>query len=370
MLLVASLALLAAADAPAPSASREVAVRSADGTQITGTADLPNGRPAAAVVMVAGTGLFDRDVRLGRSNTPRDLLFKDLADRMTALGLAAVRYDRRGVNHGGVGAGMLNPAVSGTSTVETQRDDLRAVYDWTRASAGLGARCVILLGHSEGVMTIARLAESGAPPPAAVFAIGAPMRSPADVLRWQMAERDVYSLRRMDEDGDGRVTTAEVERNWRKTPSSAFDLLEPLKHPSGAWSAADLEAVGRAQAGLYEQQRQAALALDDAAPYPNATTPMARSSWWKSWFTDTQPVALRLARWNVPVTLHYGEIDSQTPPHNEAAAARTYLGARAAVTVHPARGHSLGEHALFGPMDEAIADRIAGEVRAAARGCR
>jgi hypothetical protein len=369
MLLLASFAILAAANAPAPNVSREIAVRSADGTQITGTADLPEGRPAAVVVMTAGTGLFDRDVRFGRGNTPRDLLFKDLAGRMAALGLAAVRYDRRGVNHGVVGAGMLNAAVSGTSTVETQRDDLSAVYDWARSPSGLGARCVILLGHSEGVMNIARLAEAGAPPPAAVFAIGAPMRSPLELLRWQMSERDVHSLQRMDEDRDGRVTTAEVERNWRRTPSSAFDLIEPLKHPSGAWSAADLEAVGRAQAGLYEQQRQAALALDDAAPYPNAATPMARSSWWKSWFTDAQPVGGRLARWNVPVYLHYGEIDSQTPPHNEALAARTHLGARAIVTVHPARGHSLGEHALFGPMDEAIADRIAGEAREAARGC-
>ncbi|HEY0012657.1 MAG TPA: hypothetical protein VGB79_07365 [Allosphingosinicella sp.] len=369
MLILAFVAMQGAVAAPAPSASREVAVQSADGTPITGAADLPQGRPAAVVVMTAGTGLFDRDVRFGRGNTPRDLLFKDLAGRMTARGLAVVRYDRRGVNHGVAGAGMLNASVSGTSTVETQREDLRAVYDWARSPSGLGARCVILLGHSEGVMNIARLADSGAPPPAAVFAIGAPMRSPIELLRWQMSERDVYSLRHMDEDGDGRITTAEVERNWRKTPSSAFDLIEPLKHPSGAWGAADLEAVGRAQAALYEQQRQAALALDDAAPYPNATTPMARASWWKSWFTDAQPVGGRLARWNVPVYLHYGEIDSQTPPHNEAAAARTHLGARAIVTVHPARGHSLGEHALFGPMDEAIADRIAVEAREAARGC-
>jgi pimeloyl-ACP methyl ester carboxylesterase len=176
---------------------------------------------------------------------------------------------------------------------------------------------VILLGHSEGVMHIARLAEAGAPPPAAVIGIGAPMGAPVDIVRWQMSGRDVCSLKAMDEDRDGRITTTEVERNWRRTPSSFLDMIEPLKHPSGAWGEADLDAVTQAQAALYGQQRQAALVLDDAAPYPNAATPMARSSWWKSWFTDDQPVGRRLARWKVPVRLHYGESDSQTPPHGE-----------------------------------------------------
>lgn len=81
MFLLPLLAATAAVQAPLPAASREFSVPSADGTRITGTVDFPAREPKAVVVMVAGTGLFDRDVRFGRSNTPRDLLFKDLAVR-------------------------------------------------------------------------------------------------------------------------------------------------------------------------------------------------------------------------------------------------------------------------------------------------
>ncbi|WP_213981483.1 hypothetical protein [Sphingomonas sp. dw_22] len=354
---------------PAP---REFTVASRDGTPIHGQADLAAPAPRVAVVMVAGTGLFDRDVRFGKSGTEGDRLFKDMAARFVRRGLAAIRYDRRGVNFGKTGAEMLDKPLSGSSTVESQRDDLAAIYGWARAKDGLGARCVILFGHSEGTLHIARLAASGAPEPLAVIGMGAAAASPAETVRWQMSERDAWSLAAMDADHDGRTTKAEVEAHWQETPSSVFDLLAPLLPPDGvAWTTEQIAQVRAAQAVLYAQAKAAALALDDAAPYPNAVTPMARSSWWKSWFTDETETASLLARWpHVPVYFHWGAKDSQTPPSLNLSPARTWLGSRATLTVHPGLGHNLGTHALFGPMDPGAADQIADQAAAAARQCR
>lgn len=360
--------VLALAAPPVWAESRTFAVASADGTAINGQADLPDAPTRAAVILVAGTGLFDRDARFGRTGTPRDLIFADLAQRLNARGLAAVRYDRRGMRHGVPRSEMLDTAVSGTSTTTTQREDLAAVYDWTRARSGLDARCVVLFGHSEGLLHIARLADSGAAAPNAVIAMGGLLESPASVVRWQLSGRDTLSLQRMDANGDGRVTNAEVEANLANTPSSWADTSAPFMQPDGEWSAEEIAQVSVAQTAIYEQIRTAALAQPDDAPYPNATTPMARYWWWKSWFTDDTSTAQLLSRWRVPMIFHYGDRDSQTNYERQREAAGELFGERATFVVHPGRGHSLGEHALWGPVDEALADRIAAEAAQACGG--
>src|SRR5690606_16883470 len=171
----------------------------------------------------------------------------DLADRFLARGLGVVRYDRRGVRYGASNAERLDKEVAGSSTTETQRDDLAAVRAWTEDDVGLSARCVILFGHSEGVLHVGRLAASGATPPLMVMGVGVPLRSPAEIVRWQSTERDIYSLRLMDKDGDGATTNAEVEANWRQTPSSVAENLAPLLHPQGGWTAEALEQVRTVQ---------------------------------------------------------------------------------------------------------------------------
>lgn len=359
LLIVAVLGL--AAPAAAQTAPRTFSVTSADGVTLNGQADLPADPGRTAVIFVAGTGLFDRDARFGRTGTARDLLFADLAARMSARGLTAVRYDRRGVRYGVAPAEILDTAVSGTSTTTTQRDDLAAIYEWVRSRDGLNARCVVFFAHSEGLLHVARLAASGARAPNAVIAMGGLLESPLSVVRWQMSERDTYSLGLMDANQDGRVTNEEVETNLSNTPSSFADTTAPFIQPDGEWSAEEIAQVQAVQAMLYEQERVRALAQDDNALYPNERTPMARYSWWKSWFTDETPTAQLLARWRVPMIFHYGTKDSQTNLERQREAAGDLFGDRVRFMVHPNRGHSLGEHALFGPIDEPIADLIATE---------
>lgn len=351
--------------------AQEFEVSSRDGTRIHGQVDLPASARRAAIVMVAGTGLFDRDVKFARSGTEADKLFKDLGQRFAARGIAAVRYDRRGVRFGQPAASRLDPLISGSSTVATQREDLAAVYNWASRRDGLGAKCVILFGHSEGTLHIARLAASGARAPLGVIGVGAVAASPQAVIRWQISKRDAFSLRAMDVNRDGKTTAAEVDAHWRQTPSSAFDVLAPLLPPDGeAWTSEKIAQVETVQAAMYEQAAAAALKLDDAQPYPNSATPMGKNSWWKSWFVEDIPAAKLLAQWKrIPIYLHWGSIDSQTAPSLNEPVARQWLGPRATLIVHPRLGHSLGTHALYGPMDPKAAEHIADEAARLAKSC-
>lgn len=339
---------------------------SADGTPVHGQADLPEAPDGTAVVMVWGSGAFDRDVRLGSTNTEADLIFRTLARAFNAHGLTAVRFDRRGIRHGQTGLAAIDREHSLTATTTALRDDLAAVYDWTRA--GPGSRCVVLFGHSEGMAHIGRLASAGAPAPDLVLGMGPLLQSPVEVVRWQVSGRDAWSLELMDADGDGVTTNAEVEANWRRTPSAVFNRLEPLLADNGAWSAEDIARVREIQAGAYEGARGLALAQPDDAPYPSALSAFAPYEWWKSWFLDETPVAARLAGWDAPVRVHYGEIDSQTVAAMQIEAGQAHLDGRFSAEVHPGRGHSLGEHVLMGPIDEALADQLAREAAAACAG--
>ncbi len=348
----------------------EFQVRSADGVEIRGEAN--NASPALpAVIFVPGTGLFDRDANFGETGTPRDLIFKDLAQRMEARGLATVRYEPRGVRHGTAPDQRLDRQLLAKRTTRAMADDLAAVYEWTRSPEGLGARCVAFFAHSEGMLHVARMAAYKAPPPALVIGMGAAMQSPAQVIRWQITERDATSLEMMDADRNGITTNDEVRANWQHTPTGANRMLEPLLHPQGAWTAKDLAEVRAIQAAAYEKVKAETLSHADSEPYPNAETVFASFEWWKSWFIDERPAAELLHLWNSPVSLHYGDKDSQTMAALQIAAASSFLDAAKLKThIHSNRGHTLGEDVLFGPIDEVIAETIADEAANIASSCR
>ncbi len=343
-------------------------VSSADSYLLNGQVDRAISHRRGVVIMVAGTGAFDRDVRLGRSGTDRDAVFADLARRFAARGLDVVRYDRRGVRFRAAPTEVLEPEAYRGVTAENLSRDLEAVYAWTRSADGPGSSCVVMLIHSEGAAHLAGLAERGVqPPPSLILGVGAFLESKASVLSWQMTERDAESLRLMDGDGDGEITNAEVRENLAKTPSAVFERLEPFLQADGVWSSEDLALVHRNQSVLFESARIAALARPDDAPYPNAGTPAFSQAWWKSWFTDDRPLAMSFARWDTPMILHYGTLDSQVREDRQRRAAEGLLDARRVRFVtHVDRGHTLGGTALLGPMDETIADGLADE---AARGC-
>ena len=347
----------------------EFQLRSADGVEIRGEAN--STKPAQpAVIFVPGTGLFDRDANFGETGTPRDLIFKDLAQRMEARGLATVRYEPRGVRYGVAPDQRLDRQLLAKRTTTAMAGDLAAVYEWTRSPQGLGTRCVAFFAHSEGMLHVARMTAYGVPTPALVIGMGAAMQSPAQIIRWQITERDAFSLEMMDADRNGITTNDEVRANWQRTPTGANRMLEPLLHPDGAWTAKVLAEVRAIQTAAYEKVKEEALSHADADPYPDAETVFASYEWWKSWFVDERPTAERLRLWNSPVSLHYGDKNSQTVAALQIAAASSFLDAAKLKTqIHSNRGHTLGEDVLFGPIDEAIAEKIADEAAGIASSC-
>ena len=365
-----AIALLSSHLLSAGPSAQAFSVSSADGTTIRGQVDRPAqaaGAVAGTVVMVAGTGAFDRDVSFSRDPAARPV-FLDLSERLTARGVAVVRYDKRGVRHGRRGADRIDDAEIVTATTDAQRDDLAAVYEWTRS--GLGARCVVLFGHSEGMLHIGRLASSGAAAPTAVVGMGALLADPVTNFRWNLAERDAWSLRAMDADGDGITTNEEVRAGYAASPAAANGTIEPYLHPAGRWTAADIDRLEAAWAQAYPQMRDVTLAADDAAPWPSADAPSGNMQWWKSWYQDATPVAARLAHWGVPVIVHLGDRDSQTHVPLQRAAGEAHLGGRLTFRLHAGVGHTLGDDPTYGPAREDLAEALADDIAASLGACR
>ena len=104
----------------------------------------------------------------------------------------------------------------------------------------------------------------------------------------------------------------------------------------------------------------------DDAPYPDAEEPLASWRWWRSWFLDDTPNAVRFSHWPSRLIFHYGSRDSQVREDRQRVAAEGVLpAAQLSFISHPDRGHTLGQDVLLGPMDEAIADQIADQAAAA-----
>ncbi|WP_454719004.1 alpha/beta hydrolase [Caulobacter segnis] len=346
-------------------------IPSADGVTVRGQADLPKTPSHSAIIMVAGTGPFDRDVSFGVSNSQRDKVFADLASRFTARGITAVRYDKRGIRYAVGGADVVDRAIAQTVTTDTMRDDLRAVYDWTRSAQGLNARCIVIFAHSEGMAHVGRLATATSEAPYMVLGVGGLLDSPKRNFRWNFVERIPFSLRQLDANHDGLTSNDEIGSSWQRTPAAVELKLENFVHPSGQWKSEDIRAFEGLKAAQFEAIEKEVLAKADTDPWPSSDAPMASYQWWKSWFLDDVAIAERLSRWpQTRFNFFYGDLDSQARPDRQIAAAEHYLpGNMLHVTRIPDRGHTLGKDVAYGPMDEAIADKIADEVAKATADC-
>jgi len=149
--------------------------------QLHGSLRLPAGADAATAVpvalIVAGSGPTDRDGNSAALPGTNDSL-KMLADALAELGVASLRYDKRGIGQSAAAA----PPES-EMTFDLLVDD---AVGWLEALAGdarFGPRVVV--GHSEGSL-IGMLAARRAGADAFVSLEGAGRRA-ADVLRGQLA---------------------------------------------------------------------------------------------------------------------------------------------------------------------------------------
>jgi predicted alpha/beta hydrolase len=362
--------------------AEEFSLPTTDGkTSISGQIDWPqNATDAArlpAVVLAAGSGLFDRHMLIGDPQEPRSKLFDDLASVLTIAGFAVVRFDYRGVrcnpSDPQVSAGKtaqqrttlyaqncIDADIRRTVTPETNRDDFAVVVAHARMHARIDAARLGAIGVSEGTQFVGLMLARDPTAFKAVAIVGPMLESPAATCRWQRTDRVDDALRALGS-SPGRVTEDDIRSGHSKSRLQIFPLSQLLP-ADGAWTTAQLDSLTLERNALADAERTTALAEPDTERYPK-TGPIVQASqrWWKQFFTDTTPTIDHFDRFTGPLHLFIGTNDSQIEiGRQKAALAQSALAASPSVRWHAYedKGHVLGDHALFGPMSESIRDDI------------
>lgn len=300
----------------------------AGGAPLAGTFSRPAGAGRApALLLIQGSGPTDRDGNQ-RPHMVSDLL-KDTADLLAGLGVATLRYDKRGLG-----------AVSGTLPTDPQMllefvrwehfvGDAEAAFGVLRAHDGVDAGRVGLLGHSEGGLIALDLAAAGRVEPAALVLAATPGRPVAALLRDQL----------------GRMARGQG------APQSVI--------------AAILDDNDRIIAHLIETGQYPA----QIHPGLAALYPAYLRLFWRS-MAALDPVALAL-RCRGPVLVIGGEQDVQVSPERDLAALADGLGRRTRpdashrLVILPGASHNLkpvagDEPGVTGPPHEGYAASLAG----------
>ncbi len=128
--------------APFPYTEREVTVLHPDNFLLQGTLTIPEGKgPFPCAVMISGSGQQDRDETL-MGHKP----FLVIADYLTRIGIAVLRYDDRGVG----GSVMEDYGLLRNATSVDFATDAALMVHAARLHPEIDARRVGVIGHSEG----------------------------------------------------------------------------------------------------------------------------------------------------------------------------------------------------------------------------
>lgn len=198
----------------------DVTLETPTGT-LFGTLLLPSGTPPFAVVLlIAGSGLTDRDgnsVGLGKSDT-----LKKLAEGLAQAGIASLRYDKRGV-------GMSAPARTARNTFEIQAEDAARWANWLAQSPRF--RALGIAGHSEGAL-VGTMAAQNSPARALVSLAGSARRFDEvmteqfemAVREGQLSQSSLVAMR-------GALAELRAGRTIDRRPPDIPRQLWPLFHP-------------------------------------------------------------------------------------------------------------------------------------------
>lgn len=139
---------------------------------LRGTLTVAGASPGPAALLISGSGPVDRDSNSKR--LPIDVMGQ-IASQLAAEGIASLRYDKRGVGEsdGDYLATGFHDNVA----------DARAALEVLRARPEIDARRIVVIGHSEGALIAADLADDEQLAGVALLAGAA--RNGHDVLRWQ-----------------------------------------------------------------------------------------------------------------------------------------------------------------------------------------
>lgn len=266
---------------PFPYRTEEVSFASAPGVRLAGTLTLPAGTgPFPAVVLVTGSGPQDRDEAL-MGHKP----FLVLADHLARHGIAALRFDDRGV---GKSTGNF-----GSATSADFADDAEAAVRFLRGHAGIAPGSVGLVGHSEGGL-IAPLVAARSRDVAFIVLLAGPGIPGDSILALQT--RAIMAASGVD--------SARIERTL------AFNRGA---YAIGRSTGVDSARLARLQ--QYVRDYRASLTDAERAEVPEAALLQATSRVGSPWFRyflgyDPGPA---LRRVTVPVLALNGTLDLQVP---------------------------------------------------------
>jgi len=267
---------------PLPYREEVVTINAGEHT-LEGTLTLPSREafgdgPYPGVVMITGSGPQDRDETL-LGHKP----FLVLSDRLARHGIAALRYDDRGV---GKSTGDF-----ATATSLDFADDARVCAELLAARDDIGK--VGLIGHSEGGL-IAPFVAKGDDKIDFVVLLAAPGVPGREVL-----------VRQSHDIGKAAGVTEAVLGQQAELMNRIYDLL--LADADETEIRAELKALVRLQFGVGPDAQDASITETVEQSFHMLTGP-----WWRQFLTlDPRPA---LAEMTQPVLALNGSLDLQVPP--------------------------------------------------------
>ena len=175
-------------ESPLPGVQRFLAedVTFKNGTvQLAGTLTIPKSgkAPFPAAVLITGSGLQDRD-----NNPGGNSMFKLIAEKLSANGIAVLRHDDRGFGK------STNP--TSATTYRDLINDTKSAVEYLRSRKEIDPDRIALIGHSEGAETAGILAEEDSK--IAAIAILAGASRPLDNILIEQALYDEALKRPVD----------------------------------------------------------------------------------------------------------------------------------------------------------------------------
>ena len=367
-LLLRSAAIMGLALAPfAPGSAAELCVQLDAHTVVHGVLELPEqGAPDTALIIIPGTQVGNRDGNPGDFGPGSVGVYQALASGLRRQGLAVARFDapRRAPGvigcDGSVGQGEPDPslALQGEAVLKLTAQ-LRADGHYRRLA---------WLGHSQGGLVAAQLAQRHPRVVDAVFTYGMSLRPMREASRFGFVNLQLDAIRGLM--GDACVDNAAL----RQEPASAMLLrlnrpIEKWLSPSGRWCPNMLQLLqARAEANMAPIFDPANPCLHGAAMSGNAQ--LGNSCDEIRLFNSQDGVASLLADYAGLVGIGMGGRDALLERESEQRAFASFARAapqRRLFKLVDEGGHLLNRGGFIGPTDPALIDDYAGFVAASLR---
>jgi len=162
--------------------------------QLAGTLLVPKleaGKRAPAVLIIAGSGPTPRDgVTFGST---KQLIYRDLAEHLSARGYVTLRYDKRCVG----ASSCAKPA-----SFDDFIDDARGAVDYLREHPQVDKKRIFIFGHSEGGLIAATIGANDEQGLAGIVLAAMSGRTLAKLMREQLQNRLTEAGKPAKEVGD------------------------------------------------------------------------------------------------------------------------------------------------------------------------